>query len=189
MKSGTELVNKLLTICGDSGTTYGYSDSKTVTFNRLSEEQRKNIELELIGTFKFSKVEWMHLPITLTNKNETVKAKSILITDSLPVHEGKVGYIYSISFTPAIYKPDEIYNPIKEGCTFSPMLYDAETGKRMQSITLTRPCDFFENNDMRYTISKQERQLLHDMLDKVLDDPEVFKPKGNVGCIIRYTVI
>ncbi len=134
MKSN--LTEKLLSICGSADKTYGYNDIESIT--KLTEEQRIQIEAELIKHFEFDKIIWMQRPSGIEeDSKKPYTAKSIKISDSEnPTYKHKVGYVYTISFTPKIYEPGEMYKPVKDGCVFAPITYNPETFEPTQSITL-----------------------------------------------------
>jgi len=178
MKS--KLAEKLLSICGNSNEVFG--------IRNLTDEQRTQIETELINHFEFDKIVWMKLHVDLTEDKETpIVAKSIKISDlENPKYTDKVGYIYTISFTPTIYDAMEIYKPVKDGCVFGPIVYNPETFEPTQSITLTWSPEFAQEFPSP-TNEEVMKQSLRDKLEKVLNNPEEYKPEGYVGCIVRYT--
>jgi len=187
MKSN--LTNKLLSICGSTDKTYGYNDIESIT--KLSEEQRIQVEAELIKHFEFDKIIWMELPSGLTeDKTTPIVAKSIKISDSdNPIHKHKVGYVYTISFTPKIYEPGEMYKPVKDGCVFAPITYNPETFEPKQSITLTWSPEFPQDIDAPKRTYEDDKQMIRNMLERVLDNPEEYRPMGYTGCILRYAVL
>ena len=179
MKSN--LAEKLLSICGSANKTYGYND--------LTEEQRIQIESELIKHFEFDKIIWMERPAGLTeDKTTPIVAKSIKISDSdNPTYKHKVGYVYTICFTPKMYESGELYQPVKDGCVFVPTTYDPQTFEPKQSITLTWSPEFaqdFSNNNNE----EMMKQSLRERLEKVLDNPEEYQPKGHIGCVVRFAI-
>ena len=184
----SQLTNKLLSICGDADKTYGYFDSE---FNsKLTEEQRIEVEAELLKSLGFDKIVWMDLPAGLTEDGEkAVVAKTFKISDiEEPPHKGKVGYIYTITFTPKMYDPDEMYKPVKDGCVFTPITYTPQTFEPKQSITLTWSPEY----ELEFTIHNSEevmKQTFRDQLEKVLANPEEYRPNGFIGCLIRYAVV
>lgn len=187
----SQLTNRLLAICGstDPHKTYGYNDIESMT--QLTEEQRIQIEAELIKHFEFDKIIWMELPAGLTeDKTTPIVAKFIKISDSdNPTYKHKVGYVYTISFTPKMYEPGEMYKPVKDGCVFTPTTYNPETFELEQSITLTWSPDFLQDIDALARTYEDDKQMVRDMLEKVLDNPEEYKPEGYIGCLIRYAVV
>jgi hypothetical protein len=187
MKSN--LTEKLLKICGDESKTYGCNDNEGIT--KLTEEQRAQIEKELIKHFNFDKIVWMELPSGLTeDKTTPIVAKSIKISDSdNPTYKHKVGYIYTLGFTPKMYEPEEIYKPVKDGCVFAPITYNPETFEPKQSITLTWSPEFPQDIDAPQRTYEDDKQIIRDMLEKVLDNPEEYRPIGHIGCLVRYAVV
>lgn len=188
MKSN--LTNKLLSICGSTDKVYGYNDnSKSIT--KLSEEQRIQVETELIKHFEFDKIIWMQLPSGITEDSKTAyAAKSIKISDSdNPTHKHKVGYVYTISFTPKMYEPGEMYKPVKDGCVFAPITYNPETLEPKQSITLTWSSKFPQDIDAPKRTYEDDKQMIRNMLERVLDNPEEYRPIGYTGCILRYAAL
>lgn len=187
MKSN--LTNKLLSICGSTDKVYGYNDNSTIT--KLSEEQRIQVETELIKHFEFDKIIWMQLPSGITEDSKTTyAAKSIKISDSdNPTHKHKVGYVYTISFTPKMYEPGEMYKPVKDGCVFAPITYNPENFEPKQSITLTWSPEFPQDIDAPKRTYEDDKQMIRNMLERVLDNPEEYRPIGYTGCILRYAAL
>jgi hypothetical protein len=178
--------DKLLSICGSADKTYGYFSSTVII--KLTDEQRVQVEEELIKHLGFSKVVWMDLPAGLTEDGtEAIVAKYRKISDvDQPPHEGKVGYVYTITFTPKMYEPGEIHQPVKGGCVFAPILYNPQTFEPKQSITLTWSPEFPQDLDAPARTYEDEKQMIRDMLEKVLDNPEEYRPVGYIGCLLRY---
>jgi hypothetical protein len=187
MKSN--LVEKLISICGSTDKTYGCSDTESIT--RLTEEQRIQVEAELIKHFGFDKIIWMQLPSGFTEDSKTpIVAKAIKISDSdNPTYKHKVGYIYTLNFTPKMYEPGEIYKPVKDGCEFAPTTYNPETFEPKQSITISWSPDFPQDIDTPIRTYEDDKQMIRDMLEKVLDSPEEYRPKGYIGCLVRFAVV
>ena len=187
MKS--KLTKKLLSICGDADNTYGCNDNNGVT--RLTEEQRIQVEAELVKSLGFSKVVWMELPSGLTeDKTTPIVPKYRKISDvEEPPHEGEVGYVYTITFTPKIYDPLEMHESVKDGCVFAPIIYNPQTFEPTQSITLTWSPEFPQDINSPQRTYEDDKQMIRDMLEKVLDNPEEYRPTGYTGCLLRYTAV
>ena len=181
MKSN--LTEKLLSICGNSMEGFSIKNS--------TEEQRVQVEVELIKHFEFDKIVWMDLPSGLTEDKQTaisVKSLKISYSDN-PTYKHKVGYVYTISFTPKIYSPGEMYKPVKDGCVFGPIVYNPETFEPKQSITLTWSPEFPQDLDAPVRTYEDDKQMIRNMLEKVLDNPEEYRPEGYIGCLLRFTAI
>jgi hypothetical protein len=181
----TELTKKLFDLLIPDTTDLG----NMPTFERmhLSEDKAKVVEAELIKHFDFSKIVWMDLPSGLTEDKLTpIVAKSEKLNDDNDKHTGRVGYIYTISFTPLIYDPSKMYIPVKDGCVFAPTIYNPETFEPKQSITLTWSPDFPQDIDAPENDGKQ---MVRDLLEKVLANPEDYRPEGFRGCIVRFATV
>ena len=185
MKSN--LTEKLLSICeiceGNSNQAFGIND--------LTEEQRIQIEAELIKHFEFDKIVWMDLPSGLTEDGKTpfvVKSQQISDSNNL-TYKHKVGYVYTVTFTPKIYDPGDMYKPVKDGCVFAPTTYNPETFEPKQSITISWSPDFPQDIDAPVRTLEDDKQMIRNMLEKVLDTPEEYRPKGHIGCLIRFAAI
>lgn len=182
MKSN--LTEKLLSICeGNSNQAFGIND--------LTEEQRIQIEAELIKHFEFDKIVWTSLPSGLTEDGKTpFVVKSLKISDSdNPTYKHKVGYMYTILFTPKMYEPGEMYKPVKDGCVFGPIVYNPETFEPKQSITISWSPEFPQDLDAPVRTLEDDKQMIRNMLEKVLDTPEEYRPKEHIGCLIRFAAI
>ena len=181
MKSN--LTEKLLSICGNTNDIFGIAN--------LTEEQRVQVEAELIKHFEFDKIIWMVLPSGLTEDGKTpISAKSLKISDSdNPTYKHKVGYVYTINFTPKMYEPGEMYKPVKDGCVFGPIVYNPETFEPKQSITISWSPDFPCRPNTPVRTYEDDKQMIRDMLEKVLDSPEEYRPKGYIGCLVRFAVV
>jgi hypothetical protein len=184
----SQLTNKLLSICGDANKTYGCFDSTVII--KLTEEQRIEVETELIKHLGFNKIVWMDLPAGLTEDGEkAIVMKTYKMSDvEEPPHKGKVGYVYTIFFTPKMYDPMEMYQPVKDGCVFSPIVYNPETFEPTQSITLTWSPEFAQDFPI-HNSEEVMKQTFRDQLEKVLANPEEYRPVGHVACCIRYAVV
>jgi len=173
MKS--ELTERLISICAPSDA----SLQTPFGIDNLTKEQRTLIEEELIKHFEFKKIVWMDLPSGLDESGNPIVAKSIKISDSdNPTYKHKVGYVYTISFTPKMYDPGEMYKPVKDGCVFGPIVYNPETFEPKQSITLTWSPDFPQDINAPVRTYEDDKQMIRDMLEKVLDNPEEYRPEG-----------
>lgn len=189
MKSN--LTEKLLSICESSKVDPLTPFSGVYGVNNLTEEQSIQIEAELIKHFEFDKIIWMELPAGLTeDKQKAIVAMSIKISDSdNPTYKHKVGYIYTLNFAPKMYEPGEMYKPVKDGCVFGPIVYNPETFEPKQSITISWSPDFPQDIDAPVRTYEDDKQMIRNMLEKVLNNPEEYRPIGYVGCMVRFAAI
>jgi len=82
-----------------------------------------------------------------------------------------------------------LHKPVKDGCIFTPTIYDPETYKPTQSITLTWSPEFPQDINAPQRTYEDDKQMIRDMLEKVLSNPDEYTPIGYVGCLLRYTVV
>ena len=186
----TELAEKLMYICAPNAPLENsHSLDNTFGIDNLTEEQRIQVEEELIKHFEFSRIVWMELPTGLTEEGNPIAVKTIKIHDTEnPKHPGKVGYVYKVLFTPVMYDPMELHTPVKDGCVFAPTIYDPATFEPKQSITITWSPDFPQDIDAPARTYEDDKQMIHDLLEKVLTNPEEYRPAGFRASIVRYAV-
>jgi hypothetical protein len=72
-------------------------------------------------------------------------------------------------------------------CTYC--TYNPETFEPTQSITLTWSPEFPQDINAPKRTYEDDKQMVRDMLEKVLDNPEEYRPKGHIGCLVRYAVV
>jgi hypothetical protein len=93
------------------------------------------------------------------------------------------GVILSIALTPEIYDPNILFKPVKDGAAITPAFYNPTNFEPYKRIILE-----FSPERMQDGISNHEeiiRQELHDLLDKVFDNPEDYRIKGERSVLVR----
>lgn len=88
-----------------------------------------------------------------------------------------------------MYEPGELYQPVKDGCVFAPIVYNPETFEPKQSITLTWSPEFPQDINAPKRTYEDDKQMIREMLEKVLDNPEEYRPIGYIGCLVRYEAV
>ena len=155
----------------------------------LTDEQIQQVEQLVIDHYKVKKVLWMEIPSGLTEDGEqAIVAQTHKLLDTDILYEGKIAYVYQILFTPKMYDPKTIHQPVKDGCTFGPLLYNPETFEPSRSITITFSPTFPQDIDSKEDQKQVMKQFLHDKLDKVLTNPEEYMPEAFRGCMLRFAV-
>lgn len=153
----------------------------------LTDDQRQQIEQLVIDHYKVKKVLWMEIPSGMTEDGEqAVVAKTHKLLDTDILYEGKTAYMYQILFTPKMYDPKTIHQPVKDGCTFGPLVYNPENFEPSRSITLTFSPTFPQDIDSTEDQEQVMKQFLHDKLDKVLENPNEYMPEAFRGCMLRF---
>jgi hypothetical protein len=97
--------------------------------------------------------------------------------------KGKV-YLYNLSLTPEVYDPNLLLNPVKNGASIGPTMYDPMDFTPIKHILLTW------NPEMAQDISGINKELtfkndIHKLLDDVLENPEEYKIKGERKILLR----
>lgn len=159
-------------------------------------EQLEKIR-ELISedeTFKgCDEINFLSYPVVEVTKTPIIpdsllqEEKKVMMVKTYKWEEGLKfsgkAYILSLALTPKMYDPSQILKPIKNGAGLSPVLYNPENFEPVKKIILEfspdRPQDGITNHE------EVIRQELHDLLDKVLDNPENYLMEGKRGLLIR----
>lgn len=167
--------------------------------NTLSDLQKTEIEDALIEHMGVKSVKWMTLPTELLEEGKPIIAQSLIMkpdSDFSPEatdnkYKDKTAYIYKIAFTPKMYNPAELYEPVKDGCVISPVLYNPTTFVPKRSITLTwNPETLQDDRDPINPMTwEEEKKYFHDKLESVLETPDDYLPKGYIGCLLRAAFI
>ena len=156
----------------------------------MSKVQRELTEQILKDHFGFNDIQWMQLPSGLDKDGKTIVARTSRLIDSdYETYKGKTGYVYQIMFSPKMYDPAVIYKPVKDGCTFGPLVYNPENFEPSRTITLTFNPTFPQDIDSKEDQDEMMKQSLRSKLEKVLSDPESYMPEANRVALIRMAVV
>ena len=154
----------------------------------LTDAQKVQVEQLVIDHYKVKKVLWMEIPSGLTEDGEqAIVARTHKLVDSdYETYEGKTAYVYQILFSPKMYDPKTIHSPVKDGCTFGPLLYNPETFEPSRSITITFSPTYPQDIDGKKDQNEVMKQSLRDKLEKVLTSPEEYMPEAFRACMLRF---
>ena len=183
------LAEKLLSICLVDRELSGSYDivTNTVGIDNLTEEQRTQVEEELMKHFEFSEISWIELPSGLDQDGNPIVVKTVKISDSKNSdYSGKVGYVYRIVFTPVMYDPADLHTPIKDGGVIAPLLIDPLTMLPKRSVTIEWLPEFPQDIDNPQTWEDQKK-IVRDKLEAILENPHEYTPQGHRGCLLRFT--
>jgi hypothetical protein len=184
------VTEKLMSICSlDKDLSNDHNPDNTFGIDNLTDEQRTQVEEELINHFKFKRIVWMDLPSGLTEEGNPIVAKSLIISDTdNPDYADKVGYLYKVSFTPLVYDPNILHHPVKDGCVITPVIYNPNTFEPRRSITIEWSPEFPQDIDNPVTWEDQKK-MLHDKLETILENPDLFLPEGYRACLVRFAAV
>lgn len=157
----------------------------------MSKVQKELTEEILKDHFKLKEINWMELPSGLDKNQKPIIAQTIKLTDDeVTIYEGKTAYVYMIIFSPKFYNPTNfITNPVKDGCTFGPLVYNSETFEPSRTIILTFNPTFPQDIDSKEDETEIMKQQLRDKLEKVLADPDAYMPEAYRGCMVRMAIV
>ncbi len=151
-------------------------------YTLYGEDELSDIKEKLLECEEFSEVtelEFMSTPIISVDGNPLM-AQSFKINDGVRLM-GK-GYLLSVMLSPEMYDPNKVNQPVKDGACITPTFYNPETFEPTKKIVLTyspeRPANEMGSEELI-------RQELHDLLDKVFDNPEEYAVKGERGVLVR----
>jgi hypothetical protein len=154
----------------------------------MSKVQRELTEQLLKDHFKLQEINWMALPSGIDKTGKPIVAKTHKLLDTDILYEGKTGYVYVIFFSPKMYDSKSMHQPVKDGCTFGPLVYNPENFEPSRSITLTFNPAFPQDIDSKEDQDEIMKQSLRDKLEKVLVDPEAYMPEASRVAMIRMAV-
>ena len=150
-------------------------------FRKLELESLKE---ELLKCDEFSEcegIEFMEFPVQEI-EGKTYSVQTMKLGDNTKF-DGKV-FLYNLSLTPAMFDPNKIHTPVKNGAAITPALYDPTTFLPTKKIVLTWSPEMAQ--DMSGTNDELTlRNDIHKLLDDVLDNPEEYKTKGMRHVLVR----
>ncbi len=88
--------------------------------------------------------------------------------------------ILSLTLTPEMYNPSTMFKIVKDKASISPIMYKIDTFIPYKRIMLE-----FNLEDEARNNKENVREELHDLLDKVLDEPETYRINGDRDILIR----
>lgn len=137
----------------------------------------------------------MKYPVTIDEEKNKIQNKTYKVVPQQKF-KGKC-YLLSLALTPEMYDPKKMYEPVLDGACITPTLYDPETFIPRKKIVLEFSPEASQDqsiyvlgnpsmiNDLETTQQEQLRKKLHETLDKVFDNPEMYQVKGEKGVMIR----
>lgn len=137
----------------------------------------------------------MKFPVTTDEQGNGVTTKTYKIVPQQKF-KGKC-YLLSLALTPEMYDPKKIHESVLDGACITPTLYDPETFMPKKKIVLEFSPEASQDqsiyalgnpsmiNGLENNHQEQLRKKLHETLDKVFDNPEMYQVKGEKGVMVR----
>jgi hypothetical protein len=161
---------------------FGYD--KPFPTDQFGKLELELIKEELLKCDEFSMcegIEFMEFPVHIIDQ-KTYTSQTMKLADDTKFI-GKV-YLYNLSLSPEMYDPNLLLNPVKNGASIGPTIYDPIEFTPRKHILLTW------NPEMAQDISGINKELtfkndIHKLLDDVLENPEEYKVKGERKILLR----
>ncbi len=137
----------------------------------------------------------MKYPVTIDGQGNNVSTRTYKVVPKQKF-KGKC-YLLSLALTPEMYDPKKIHEPVLDGACITPTLYDPETFIPRKKIVLEFSPEAAQDssiyaygnpsmiNDLENNNEDQLRRKLHETLDKIFDNPEMYQVKGEKGVMVR----
>ena len=123
----------------------------------------------------------MKYPVTIFENGKNVQNVTYRHKEGQK-YKGKC-YLLSLALTPEMFDPNKIHTPVLDGACITPTLYDPTTFEPKKKIVLEFSPEALQD-DINST-EKVKRKQLHETLDKILDNPELYCVKGEKGVLVR----
>ena len=137
----------------------------------------------------------MKYPVTIDEEKNKIQNKTYKVVPQQKF-KGKC-YLLSLALTPEMYDPNKMYEPVLDGACITPTIYDPETFTPKKKIVLEFSPEFAQDQYI-YTVGSPSmieeaekngetiiRKQLHETLDRIFDNPEMYQVKGEKGVMIR----
>jgi hypothetical protein len=153
----------------------------TDQYRKLDLEPLKD---ELLKCDEFSECEGIDFMdfFFLEMDGTTYQAQTIKLGDDTKF-VGKVT-LYNMFFTPEMFDPNKIHTTVKDGALITPTLYDPMTFLPTKKIVLTWNPEI-KQDILNIDTEQEQRQILHNLLDNVLENPEEYELKGDRSVLVR----
>jgi hypothetical protein len=131
---------------------------------------------------KCDSLDILTMPLVKGKKDKIYTTETIKLSD-LMEFKGRC-YLLSLSLTPEMYDPSQLIKPVKNGAAIGPVVYDPLTFEPRKHILLSWIPEMAQDI-LGLDTEKEQRQVIHKLLDDVLDNPEEYKTKGTRHVLVR----
>ena len=123
----------------------------------------------------------MKYPVTILENGRTVQNVTYRHQEGQKF-KGKC-YLLSLSLTPKMFDPKTMHTPVLDGACITPTMYDPTTFEPKKKIVLEFSPEALQE-DVNST-EEVKRKQLHDTLDKIFNNPELYEIKGERALLVR----
>ena len=131
---------------------------------------------------KCDSLDILTMPIVKGVDDKIYSSNTVKLSD-LMEFKGRC-YLLSLALTPEMYDPSQLIKPVKNGAAMGPTMYDPLTFEPRKRILLTWSPEMVQDI-LNIDTEQEQRQIIHNLLDDVLDNPEEYKTKGFRGILVR----
>jgi hypothetical protein len=146
-------------------------------------DKYKNIIKECDEFAKCDSLDILTMPFVKGKNNEKIYTPNTIKLSDLTEFKGRC-YLLSLAITPEMYDPNQLIKPVKNGAAIGPTIYDPSTFEPIKHILLTWSPEVVQDI-LNIDTEQEQRQILHNLLDDVLDNPEEYKTKGMRHVLVR----
>ena len=142
----------------------------------ITSTELKEMKNDLMQCDEFKETDLIIMDFPVMNRSsedgdgETISAASQILNKGA-TFKG-ISYLYSITLTPEIHNANDLYKPVKDGCSITPTLINPDTFSTFRKIILV-------SEDIG------DRKALHDKLDDILNNQREYTIKGQKSIILR----
>lgn len=146
-------------------------------------DKYKNIIKECDEFAKCDSLDILTMPLVKGKYPDKIYTTETINLSDLIEFKGKC-YLLSLSLTPEMYDPHRLIKPVKNGAAIGPLMYDPLTFEPRKHILLTWIPEMVQDI-LNIDTEQEQRHILHNLLDDVLDNPEEYKTKGTRHVLVR----
>ena len=154
---------------------------ETCLYGNELDKYKNNIK-ECDEFAKCDSLDILTMPLVKGNDDKIYTSNTVKLSD-LMEFKGKC-YLLSLALTPEMYDPSQLIKPVKNGAAMGPTMYDPLTFEPRKRILLTWSPEMVQDI-LNIDTEQEQRHIIHNLLDDVLDNPEEYKTKGFRGILVR----
>lgn len=146
-------------------------------------DKYKNIIKECDEFAKCDSLDILTMPLVMGKYPDKIYTTNTIKLSDLMEFKGRC-YLLSLALTPEMYDPSQLLKPVKNGAAIGPVMYDPMSFEPRKHILLTWSPEMVQDI-LNIDTEQEQRQIIHNLLDDVLDNPEEYKTKGFRGIMVR----
>jgi len=131
---------------------------------------------------KCDSLDILTMPLVKGKNNDKIYTSNTIKLSDLMEFKGRC-YLLSLGLTPEMYDPTQLIKPVKNGAAIGPVMYDPLTFEPRKHILLTWIPEMAQDI-LNIDTEQEQKHILHNLLDDVLDNPDEYKTKG-----LRYVLV